>query len=343
MDLGVDNSVDCAELRERLFAGATLASCLFAFVSCFSLIIVVPMLSENAISLSERMYESARQCNESIEELRTRMDSWHLINKSTTQSTTDRIIRYAPYAQQQSAPYVYSSTYAQYPQKCTCTIGPRGPPGPSGNPGRNGDNGQPGPPGKPAISICQPLPECLPCPAGPPGAKGVQGPQGDVGIVGPVGLPGNRGADGVCGLPGPPGLAGAVGLKGEKGSAGTSPYASPPVPGLPGPAGVPGPRGLPGPPGPLGPAAEMLPGPKGEKGARGRDGVNGLPGLPGLQGPEGPPGEPGFCPNYCAVDGGIFYNVAGIAKHDSDSTNDSNVSDGGSYRRRNARERTKHV
>ncbi|KAI6198031.1 hypothetical protein M3Y94_01296900 [Aphelenchoides besseyi] len=81
MDLGVDNSVDCAELRERLFAGATLASCLFAFVSCFSLIIVVPMLSENAISLSERMYESARQCNESIEELRTRMDSWHLINK----------------------------------------------------------------------------------------------------------------------------------------------------------------------------------------------------------------------------------------------------------------------
>lgn len=57
---------DKTELRERLFAGATLTACLFSFISCLSLVIVVPTISENAILLSERMYGNARYCNVSL-------------------------------------------------------------------------------------------------------------------------------------------------------------------------------------------------------------------------------------------------------------------------------------
>lgn len=62
MNYGGDGC-DKTELRERLFAGATLTACLFSFISCLSLVIVIPTISENAISLSERMYGGARYCN----------------------------------------------------------------------------------------------------------------------------------------------------------------------------------------------------------------------------------------------------------------------------------------
>jgi hypothetical protein len=71
-------SRDKTELRERLFAGATLTACLFSFISCLSLVIVVPTISENAISLSERMYENSRHCNVSFDVL----DKFRSFNKN---------------------------------------------------------------------------------------------------------------------------------------------------------------------------------------------------------------------------------------------------------------------
>jgi hypothetical protein len=62
MDYRSEDQVN-TDLKERLFAGATITSCLFSFISCLSLVIVVPTISENAISISEKMYMGSKHCN----------------------------------------------------------------------------------------------------------------------------------------------------------------------------------------------------------------------------------------------------------------------------------------
>ncbi|KHJ93437.1 nematode cuticle collagen domain protein [Oesophagostomum dentatum] len=49
------------------------------------------------------------------------------------------------------------------------------------------------------------------------------------------------------------------------------------------------------------------PGPKGPNGGPGQPGNPGNPGRPGNPGNHAGPGNRGVCPQYCAVDGGIFY------------------------------------
>lgn len=72
--------------------------------------------------------------------------------------------------------------------------------------------------------------------------------------------------------------------------------------GDPGSQGPPGSTGQPGTQGMLG-----SPGEKGLKGKDGSLGYDGQPGERGISGQSGNQGERGICPQYCAIDGGIFF------------------------------------
>ncbi|CAD5211874.1 unnamed protein product [Bursaphelenchus xylophilus] len=313
------------EIRERFYAGVTVTACLFAFVSCLCLVITVPILCENVIEISERMYDQAQSCNESMEVLKSQLRFVDAYRSYLQNLTLSRNARYAPYRQ---LPY----GYAHQPKKNCCIPGPPGTPGRPGHnglPGMPGAAGIPGQPGKMGPVPCEAIPSCPPCPIGEPGAQGPKGEPGDEGTPGQPGRDGLPGRPGTCGAKGPPGPPGPPGRPGLRGDVGVTPVAAPPIPG---PAGLPGPMGPPGPPGPPGPDAitmDLIPGPKGPRGLPGKDG---LPGPAGPQGPPGPPGAPGelgVCPNYCAVDGGVFYDPGGVAKVRAFDV----ISDVGRYRR----------
>ncbi|KRY69015.1 Collagen alpha-5(VI) chain, partial [Trichinella pseudospiralis] len=192
-----------------------------------------------------------------------------------------------------------------------------GNPGLPGKPGKHGKHGLPGTPGLPGIpgkeskfadciSIIRPA--CPVCDAGRPGDPGPPGPPGD---PGPTGVPGEDGIHGLPGFPGLPGLSGVEGLPGVDGPPGDPGISAIQEPSYPGDIGDIGDFGPPGPPGPPGePGLVGPPGPVGPQGCRGQPGIPGLigkPGLPGTIGPPGSPGNDGVCPNYCALDGGVFY------------------------------------
>lgn len=63
MDYNNSDDRDNTEIKESFFAGATITACLFSFLSCLSLVVAVPMLSETSLTISERMYSGARHCN----------------------------------------------------------------------------------------------------------------------------------------------------------------------------------------------------------------------------------------------------------------------------------------
>lgn len=65
MELGYEHNStgDSFELRERLFAGVTIASCVFSFVACFSLTVAVPMIAQSSLTIAESAYHGVKHCN----------------------------------------------------------------------------------------------------------------------------------------------------------------------------------------------------------------------------------------------------------------------------------------
>ncbi|CAH1271099.1 COL6A5 [Branchiostoma lanceolatum] len=261
------------------------------FVSGLAVIIMLPYLTVQVISISEEMAKLSEEMAELSGEM-AKLNRWNDLERSPGHTGGKGDI--GP----------VDPTFTEPPGK-------KGPIAPVGPPEQKGAKGpassvSPGPPGeKGPVGSAGPASVGPPEPPGEKGAMGPAGPPGQNGVMGPAG-------HGLTGPPGPPGEKGAMGPAGHPGQNGVMGPAGPGFTGPPGPPGEKGAMGPAGPPGqngvmgPAGPGFTGPPGPPGEKGAMGPVGPPGERGsegsacaaAQGLMGPPGPPGLPGssVCP-----------------------------------------------
>ncbi|KAH7719587.1 CRE-DPY-2 protein [Aphelenchoides avenae] len=160
---------DPDELRERVYVYVCVVSFLFAFISCFAIIVTVPMAAQSVFDLDRNTLESSAYCNDSMEELQFYLRAASFALSLVAEQAHNRTSRQ----------YISNFMITGKPGCCT--------PGPKGARGRKGHDA---------------FANCPTCPQGPPGSFGPPGARGDSGDPGPPGANGRTGDIGACGVKG---------------------------------------------------------------------------------------------------------------------------------------------